>query len=414
MFDIIVVGAGLFGTAAARHLSKKGANIAIIGPKEPKDPKQHEGVFSSHYDQSRIVRRMTRDLPWAILTDRSINEFNAIQNETGIPILFPRKGIHIAPSDKSSVFFNAINEIKTKIDVPIELLPSAHAIEQLIPQLKIPNDCHGIIEHEPAGYINPRQLIRAQLQLINAQGAEHFDDIVTQITSKDGYTELTTRNNKTFKARKVLITTGAYANSPSILPKPLDIRVKTESLILAEISQNEFARLGDFPTLSYEYETDKLNTIYMPPPLLYPDGKYYIKMGCNTLADRYVESSQDISSWIKSGNSDPHKNDMVAALRLLIPNLDILSVASKRCIITYTPNSRPMIDRVDNNIFVATGGNGLGAKACDGIGALAADVVMNNRWVDNELNAEDFAAKYLDPNQSNNQAFSSYGMARND
>lgn len=279
----------------------------------------------------------------------------------------------------------------------------------------MPDNCHGLIEHEPAGYINPRQLVKAQLELIANQGGERINDIVTFINPKDGYLELGTRNNKTYKARKVLVTTGSYTNSPSILPKPLDIRVKSESLILVEISKREFERLGDFPTLSYEYDNQKVNTLYMPPPLLYPDGKYYIKMGCNTLADSYLDTPEEINAWMKSGKSEVSKNDMLEALNLMIPNLDILSVASKRCIITYTPNTRPMIDHVDNGIYVATGGNGLGAKACDGIGAVAAELVSNGQWVDNELNAQDFAAKFLDLSKpQNNDAFSSHGMARTD
>lgn len=87
MFDVIVIGAGLFGTAAARHLCKKlgkdsEKKIAIIGPIEPKNIELHDGVFSSHYDQSRIVRRLSRDLPWAILTDRSLPEYDEIDRKS--------------------------------------------------------------------------------------------------------------------------------------------------------------------------------------------------------------------------------------------------------------------------------------------------------------------------------------------
>ena len=414
MFDVIVVGAGLFGCAAARHLANKGAKVAVIGPQAPQNTKLHEGVFSSHYDQSRIVRRMTRDLPWAILTDRSIAQFDYIEQSTGIKFFYPRKGLHIAPSDKASVFIDAIEAIEAKMDVPIDILSSGEAIRQFLPLLGVPDNCQGYVEHEPAGHFNPLLLVDAQLQLIGAQGGEHIKAIVTGVTSKNGCIEVSTNDNKTYQARQVLVTTGAYTNTANILPKPLDIRVKAESLILVEISQDEFERLGDFPTLSYEYETDRINTLYMPPPLRHPDGKYYIKIGCNTASDRYLTSKEQISAWMKNGKNDDYNDDMVAALKLLIPNLDILSVTSKRCIITYTHNSRPIIDRVADNIFVATGGNGLGAKASDGIGAVAADLMINNRWVDVELNPQDFAARFATANQQFDQAFSSYGMARND
>ncbi len=51
-FDTIVVGAGLIGAAAVRHLSlshQEDQRIAIIGPEEPSGWEDHTGVFGSHY-----------------------------------------------------------------------------------------------------------------------------------------------------------------------------------------------------------------------------------------------------------------------------------------------------------------------------------------------------------------------------
>ena len=55
-YDYIVVGKGLMGAAAARHLSAHSSSIALIGPDEPPDRAAHAGVFGSHYDEGRITR----------------------------------------------------------------------------------------------------------------------------------------------------------------------------------------------------------------------------------------------------------------------------------------------------------------------------------------------------------------------
>lgn len=55
-FDYIVVGRGLIGTAAARHLSHRGHRVALIGPSEPACRHRHRGPFGSHYDEGRITR----------------------------------------------------------------------------------------------------------------------------------------------------------------------------------------------------------------------------------------------------------------------------------------------------------------------------------------------------------------------
>jgi sarcosine oxidase len=44
-FDFIVVGKGMMGAAAARHLALSGAKVALIGPDEPTDWANHTGVF---------------------------------------------------------------------------------------------------------------------------------------------------------------------------------------------------------------------------------------------------------------------------------------------------------------------------------------------------------------------------------
>ena len=64
-FDIAVVGAGMFGSAAARHLSADADWIALIGPDEPPRRRTHQGVFASHYDATRLVRIADPDLIWA-------------------------------------------------------------------------------------------------------------------------------------------------------------------------------------------------------------------------------------------------------------------------------------------------------------------------------------------------------------
>ena len=56
MFDYIVIGKGLIGSAAGRYLSATGTKVALIGPHEPENWPAHQGVFASHYDQGRLTR----------------------------------------------------------------------------------------------------------------------------------------------------------------------------------------------------------------------------------------------------------------------------------------------------------------------------------------------------------------------
>ena len=45
-FDFAVVGGGLFGSAATRHLATQGKNVVLFAPEEPTDVTSHDGVFA--------------------------------------------------------------------------------------------------------------------------------------------------------------------------------------------------------------------------------------------------------------------------------------------------------------------------------------------------------------------------------
>ena len=83
-FRFIVIGCGMMGAAAARHLSERTDGVALIGPDEPQDYQAHQGVFASHYDEARITRRFDGDLLWATFASRSIEQYAEIEERSCI------------------------------------------------------------------------------------------------------------------------------------------------------------------------------------------------------------------------------------------------------------------------------------------------------------------------------------------
>ena len=49
MHRVVVIGCGLFGSAATRYLAEQFDGVLCVGPGEPQDKKAHGGVFGSHY-----------------------------------------------------------------------------------------------------------------------------------------------------------------------------------------------------------------------------------------------------------------------------------------------------------------------------------------------------------------------------
>ena len=112
----------------------------------------------------------------------------------------------------------------------------------------------------------------------------------------------------------------------------------------------------------------------------YPDGKIYLKMGCNTTADDEPETLAEVQDWFRQGNSELCLPAMTRAVRSILPGVEFRSIRSGRCIVTYTPSGYPIVDRLADHLVVATGGNGSGAKGSDTLGYLAALTAAGESW----------------------------------
>jgi sarcosine oxidase len=221
-----------------------------------------------------------------------------------------------------------------------------------------------------------------------ARGVTAVNDIAVGIeVEKDGVV-VTTAESGRLRGGKVLVAAGAYSNGFGLLERPLSLRLKQEYVIRAALPEREVARLRAMPPIVYRIDHPRVADLYILPPVQYPDGRYYLKMGANTVLDAFVETVEAINNWYRAGNSDAMLDEMRTVVLELFPGLAADSWQSHRCVITRTAHGRPYIDAVvPGRVYAAVGGNGQGAKAADEIGRLAARLVAEG-----EAAGEAFAA----------------------
>lgn len=396
-YTTIVIGNGLIGSAAARYLSSWASHCALIGPSEPANHSQHDGVFSSHYDQGRLTRKFNQDPIWSVLGSRAVDNYGMLEEQSGIKFHGPVGRVFAT---------RPTNEEEQKLwDWMARVDPSGNKLhyfaagdrswKELFPFLNFPPNYALYYETAPAGYVNPRDMLRAQNVIAQQQDTTIIDQCVVRVTSTADGVEIVTANGEQFWAEKVLIACGAFTNFHYLLPEPIPLRLKTETTIRAQISPNTARRLRTMPGVGYNIDDSEIDDIYVAPPLLYPDGTYQIKLGCNTAHERWPTTLTEVQHWFQRGQSDRDLPAMERALRDLLPDVEFLSVTSHRCIVTYTPSGYPTIDRapgdVHGRLFVATGGNGSGAGGSDTLGHVAAGLVYDGRWMD-ELPGDPFLA----------------------
>jgi len=396
-FDVAVVGAGMFGSAAGKYLSREGARVALLGPAEPENHKEasSQQTFGAYYDQARITRRLGWDEVWAGTDSRSLNRFRAIEADSGISF-FHEKGSLVLMAKSIARRTESMLKQCQEAGIPVDRL-SHDAIEHAWPYLRVPHmegGVEGLYEKEMAGYLNPRRLVEAQLTLFKRNGGTLIRGSVTQV-QKDASSnlwKLSCLQGGVFteiSAKSVLIAAGAFVNHNGILPNgyQLALHAYTEPNLLFEMNQEQVSHLQKMPTMITVDPEDTGNSnksIYLLPPIQYPDGKWYTRIGpgMQPIVES-LDTHESMRAWyIQQQITEQQREFLMRMQTLLLPDLQPQSVREACCIVEKTPSHHPYIGQVneDCSLNVVVGGNGHGARGSDEIGRLAAGVVLKRAW----------------------------------
>lgn len=358
-----VIGRGLWGSAAARHLAQSGAHVTLIGPTEPKRKQFHQGVFASHWDEGRITRKNALDAYWVGVSTAAIDRYAQIEAQGGISF-YTETGAVMAGGGS---FMDRVEVGCRAHRVPCELLDHAGLAERF-PFFRFPSHFTATYEPDRAGHISPRRLVAAQTKAAQTLGATVVDATVKGLADRRDYVEVVTED-ETHRFDHVLVAAGY--NTDNVLGRAAQMDVYARTVAFFEVSQDEATRLAGMPTLVYDTPEDP----YLLPPIRYPDGKFYVKLGGDP-EDVSLTDADAVRGWFHSGGDAYVRDYLHEMIREVMPDLKIEGVTMDACVTTWTADRMPEIDRVTDRISVCTGGNGAGAKCSDEIGRLGAALVM--------------------------------------
>ncbi|WP_313475771.1 NAD(P)/FAD-dependent oxidoreductase [Agrobacterium pusense] len=386
-FKYIVVGAGMMGAAAARHLSVQTDDVALIGPGEPADPKTHKGVFSSHYDEARITRGFDGDPVWAELAQRSIHRYAEIEAKSGIRFfteagcLFTGNGKGLAGDYVSRALSSA-----DRLGLGIETL-GHDVLADRFSMFSLPADHGGYFEARNAGHVNPRALVKAQCAIAEAQGARLLRETAAHIRDTSRGVEVSTREGAIHTAEKVIVAAGGFTNMAELLPSPVDMAATGRTIVFFELDEARQALFGAMPSTIVLAEIED-DIVYILPPVRYPDGKVYLKIGGESEKGR-LETLADAVGWFHSDGTPEEVEFLKKRALSLMPELAGCPVTSGSCVASITRSGYPYIGYTQSsNIAVLTGGNFVSAKSSDEIGRLGAVLLLNGQLAEDEFAAE--------------------------
>lgn len=201
-YDVIVVGLGGMGSAAAYALAGRGQRVLGIEQFTPAH------TLGSSHGATRIVRKAYFEKPdYVPLLVRSYELWDELSAAAGTQ-LFTRCGaLMIGPPDSAVV--SGTLESARRWSLPHEVLDSA-ALHARYPQFTLPADQLAVYEAD-AGYALPEATVQAQLDLAAAAGAElRFETVVEQLEVAEDGVHLVAGGQQ-LRARRVVLATGAWA-----------------------------------------------------------------------------------------------------------------------------------------------------------------------------------------------------------
>lgn len=374
MYDVAVVGGGLLGSSAARHLAEAGVSTVVLAPPEPESWAAGVGPFASHYDAGRITRVMSNDPVWAELAARSIDRYDDIAKRSGIQFHEPRGLAWLGIGIEEAVQ-NARDRGGFVTMVTAKwLFETTGILTPAIPGMQC------AYEDAPAGSINPQRLVQAQLLLAQRAGATVIAaaaDVVQSTPRATGSMSVSvTGGFGSITAGRVLLATGAYA--ADLAGVELDVRRQLRTTLRIDLGP-----APEMPSLIIEpVDNPHMNDLYWVPPVRYPDGRTLFKVGCETDNAPPAHGADDIAGWFATDGDPVEADALLEVTRKLLPTAQIKTVESVPCVITRTAHRHPYIGWIDDGIAVALGGNGSSAKSCDELGRLASTLFSDGGWDD--------------------------------
>jgi sarcosine oxidase len=219
-YDVIVVGVGAMGSAAAYYLARRGKRV--LGLERFDIP---HSMGSSH-GETRIIRLAYYEDPsYVMLLHRSYELWRALQSRAGEHLLWTTGSVDAGPPD-SWVFKGSLRSC-LEHDLPHEVL-TARELKERFPGYGLPQETLAVFQPE-GGFLLPERCIVSFVQSAHAEGAEiHGRETVLGWEPIGDGVRVTTDHGR-YEADRLVVTGGAW--NRKLLPFLRDLAVPERQVL---------------------------------------------------------------------------------------------------------------------------------------------------------------------------------------
>lgn len=370
IYDVIIVGLGAMGSAAAYQLAKKGVRVCGIDRFSP----PHD--FGSTHGETRVTRKAIGEgAEYVPLTLRTYEIFREIEAETGADLLTITGGLIMSNKNGNANLHGNDGFIETtvatakKFGIEHRTL-TAKEISKEFPQFNLDGNEIGYFESE-MGFLRPENCVAAQLKLAEKYGAEiKRNEQVLEIKYETDSVEIITDKNR-YSAEKIIISAGAWVKNFVIKPQQDLFKIYRQVFYWLDVAENyEQFKLGNFPVFIWEFGRWENDFVYGFPAIEGKNGGFKIA------TETYLETTNpDKVNREVSQKEIDEVYEKYFENRIIGVSRNIIKTAT--CLYTVTPNARFIIDKLPANerVIIASPCSGHGFKHSAAIGEILAELV---------------------------------------
>lgn len=380
IYDVIVLGLGAMGSAAAYQLAKRGARVLGLDQYDP----PHR--FGSTHGETRITRIACGEGPeYTAFARRSHEIWREIEAELDLDAegaLLTQNGIMVIAGPRSPVvhsnpnFLRDTQTIARETGIAAETL-SAKEIRARFPAFAVADDEVAYFD-KVGGFVRPEACVAAQLMLAARRGATINTNEKVVRFERSGDAVRVTTNKSTFECARLIVTAGPWV--ANFLPEANAAAFKIKRQVqfwFAVRSEKDLAEFRPDRFPAYIWQVPAPQGIYGFPALGNSDDGVKIA----TEQEHVTTTPDEVSRTVTAGETEEMYETYV---RPYFPGLTKRCVRAEVCLYTTTEGSRFIIDNHPSmtDVVVASPCSGHGFKHSAAIGELLAQMATGEPHAD--------------------------------
>jgi sarcosine oxidase len=358
-FDVIVVGAGGMGSAAAFELARRGRSVLAL----EQFPLVHDR--GSSHGHTRIIRRAYYEHPnYVPLVRRAFERWYDLEQRTGRHLLTECACLGIGPPDGEVV--TGVLAAAREHHLAVDRIQAAD-LRTRFPQFRFDDGYVGVLERD-AGFLYVEDCVLAHLDAARALGAtiQPEEPVTGWGAGGDSVTVTTTRG--TYHAGRLVLTAGPWAGR-LLGDRGRRLRVMRQTILWFGTEDEAAFRRDRFPIFLADVPA---GPFYGLPAI---DGRG-LKVARHYGAPE-LGGPEQVERAVRAADERPVRDFLTAHIPAAAGPLRY----AQSCIYTLTPDRHFLIDLHPDhpNVAVAGGFSGHGFKFSAVVGEVLADLVETGR-----------------------------------